>query len=173
MTAPRMMRGIPTRWRPNGTPGKGGSNCTMPRPAATSARAVRLQARNVRSFARVNRGSGSVSDRPVSDSSVPARPEPGDGSPLLCLSWGDSCPSPALVIAADLVYLGRSYQDSPAGSNASASVGRQEPVAFGLTGGASSIGNAARSLRLTYSGKASHVKLHSDDRGSGWRGRQR
>src|SRR5215831_5509705 len=59
-TAPRTMSGTPSRWRPIGTPGKGGSSWTMPSPATTSASAVRLQARNVRSLANVNLGSGSV-----------------------------------------------------------------------------------------------------------------
>src|SRR5262249_53625389 len=52
--------GTPRTRRPHGTPGNGGSNWTTPSPATTSASAVRLQARNVRSLAKVNLGSGSV-----------------------------------------------------------------------------------------------------------------
>src|SRR5690242_4571710 len=59
-TAPNTISGTPSTCRPHGTPGKGGSNWTTPRPATTSASAVRLQARNVRSLANVNLGSGSV-----------------------------------------------------------------------------------------------------------------
>src|SRR5690348_1964914 len=58
--APNTISGKPSTRRPHGTPGNGGSNWTTPRPATTSASAVRLQARNVRSLAKVNRGSGSV-----------------------------------------------------------------------------------------------------------------
>src|SRR2546429_3652322 len=59
-TAPNTISGTPSTCRPHGTPGKGGSSWTTPRPATTSASAVRLQARNVRSLAKVNLGSGSV-----------------------------------------------------------------------------------------------------------------
>src|SRR6476659_7588882 len=59
-TAPNTISGTPSTRRPQGTPGNGGSSWTTPRPDTTSASAVRLQARNVRSFAKVNRGSGSV-----------------------------------------------------------------------------------------------------------------
>src|SRR5450755_35966 len=45
---------------PHGAPGNGGSNCTIVSPAATRARAVRLQARKVRLLAWVKRASGSV-----------------------------------------------------------------------------------------------------------------
>src|ERR1700728_2824476 len=56
---------MPRTCRPHGTPGNGGSSWTTPIPATTSASAVRLQARKVRSLAKVQRGSGSV---PSSDS---------------------------------------------------------------------------------------------------------
>src|SRR5262249_56928971 len=59
-TAPNTISGTPSTCRPHGTPGNGGSSWTTPRPATTSASAVRLQARNVRSLAKVNLGSGSV-----------------------------------------------------------------------------------------------------------------
>src|SRR5215813_11088944 len=59
-TAPNTISGTPRTRRPHGTPGNGGSNWTTPSPATTSASAVRLQARNVRSLAKVNLGSGSV-----------------------------------------------------------------------------------------------------------------
>src|SRR3984957_20113746 len=54
------MSGTPSTCRPHGTPGNGGSSWTTPSPATTSASAVRLQARKVRSLANVKRGSGSV-----------------------------------------------------------------------------------------------------------------
>src|SRR5580693_2786570 len=59
---------MPRTCRPHGTPGNGGSNWTTPSPATTSASAVLLQARKVRSLAKVQRGSGSVpsSDLPGS-----------------------------------------------------------------------------------------------------------
>ena len=47
--------------RPQRIPGNGGSSWTMASPAATRARAVRIQARNVRSLAKVKRASGSGS----------------------------------------------------------------------------------------------------------------
>src|SRR5690242_12552082 len=59
-TAPNTISGTPSTCRPQGTRGNGGSSWTTPRPATTRARAVRLQARKVRSLAKVNRGSGSV-----------------------------------------------------------------------------------------------------------------
>ena len=46
-------------------PGKAGSNWMIASPAVTSASEVRLQARNVRSLAKVNRASGSVSVSPA------------------------------------------------------------------------------------------------------------
>src|SRR6185312_12181078 len=55
-TAPNTISGTPSTRRPQGTPGNGGSSWTTPRPDTTSASAVRLQARNVRSLAKVNRG---------------------------------------------------------------------------------------------------------------------
>src|ERR1019366_2720970 len=58
---PRRISGVPMMCRPQGTPGKGGSNWTMASPAATRASAVRLQARKVRSLAKLTRASGSAS----------------------------------------------------------------------------------------------------------------
>ena len=54
---------MPMMCRPQGTPGKGGSNWMIASPATTKASAVRLQARKVRSLAKVNRASGSASPR--------------------------------------------------------------------------------------------------------------
>ncbi len=59
-----------------GTPGNGGSSWTIPSPATTRASAVRLQARKVRSFANVNRGSGSVPSSSGSGSGESATPAP-------------------------------------------------------------------------------------------------
>src|SRR6266542_618861 len=59
--APRTISGTPSARRPHGTPGNGGSSWATASPATTRASAVRLQARKVRSLAKVNRASGSVS----------------------------------------------------------------------------------------------------------------
>src|SRR6266536_2577346 len=58
--SPRTISGTPTRWRPPGIPGKGGSSWVMASPATTSATAVRFHARKVRSLAKVKRASGST-----------------------------------------------------------------------------------------------------------------
>ena len=57
-TAPNTMSGTPSMCRPHGTPGNGGSSWTTPSPATTSASAVRLQARKVRSFGKREPGVG-------------------------------------------------------------------------------------------------------------------
>jgi len=74
--APNTMSGTPSKCRPAGTPGNGGSSWTIPSPATTRASAVRLQARKVRSFANVNRGSGSVPSSSGSGSGESATPAP-------------------------------------------------------------------------------------------------
>src|SRR6266487_449586 len=58
--SPRTISGTPTRWRPPGIPGKGGSSWVTASPATTSATAVRFHARKVRSLAKVKRASGST-----------------------------------------------------------------------------------------------------------------
>jgi hypothetical protein len=83
--------------RPHGTPGKGGSSCAIASPAAISAREVRLQARNVRSLASVNRASGSL---------------PAGSWPAALWSGAALAPGSEVAVARSLIVLGRKRDDN-------------------------------------------------------------
>src|SRR5690606_11240334 len=88
---PNAMSDTASRWRPHGSPENGGSSCTMATPPMTMASAVRFQARNVRSLAKVNRASGSVSSGSMScGSSGPVSPPPPADPPALMRRPGRS-----------------------------------------------------------------------------------